>query len=131
MYRAKFLVALFSFHSPAFVGFAAAQDYKVITVTDGGTISGSVKWSGPGSRRQLEFPVTKDPQICDPDGKKEISLERLIIGPEDGVANTIVYLKNISAGKAMDLPDRRRHLTSQDCQYIPHILLVPVNAELR
>ena len=28
--------------------FAAAQgDYKVISVTDGGSISGTVKWSGP------------------------------------------------------------------------------------
>src|ERR1700680_2611826 len=70
--------------------FAAAQsDYKVINVNNGGTISGTIKWSGPAPR-QLDFPVTKDPQICDPEGKKSVSLERLIIGPEGGVANTIV-----------------------------------------
>ncbi|MGB2602808.1 MAG: hypothetical protein WBC78_04395, partial [Candidatus Sulfotelmatobacter sp.] len=66
--------------------FAAAQsDYKVISVTDGGSISGTVKWSGPAPR-QLDFAVTKDPQICDPEGKKTVSLERLLIGPEGGVA---------------------------------------------
>lgn len=130
MCRAKVFFAFIFFSLLAMVGYATAQDYKVITVTDGGTISGTVKWSGPVPR-QLEFPVTKDPQICDPDGKKTVSLERLIIGPEDGVANTIVYLKNISAGKALDLPEQRRHLDQHHCHYIPHILLVPVNSELQ
>jgi hypothetical protein len=111
--------------------FAAAQgDYKVISVPDGGTISGTIKWSGPVPH-ELDFPVTKDPQICDPEGKKTVSLERLILGPEGGVANTIVYLKNVSAGKAMDLPQQRRHLDQKHCRYIPHILLVPQNADLQ
>ena len=111
--------------------YVVAQDgYRVISVADGGTISGSVKWSGP-QPRQLDFPVTKDPQICDPSGKKSVSLERLIVGPEGGVANTVVYLKNISAGKAMELPEQRRHLDQKHCRYIPHILLVPQNADLQ
>jgi hypothetical protein len=111
--------------------FAAAQsNYKVIAVTDGGTISGTVKWSGPVPR-ELEFPITKDPQICEIEGKKTASLERLIIGSEGGVANTIVYLKNISEGKAMDLPEQRRHLDQHHCRYIPHILLVPQNSDLQ
>jgi len=111
--------------------FAAAQgDYKVIAVADGGTISGTIKWSGPVPR-QLDFPVTKDPQICETEGKTTIGLDRLIVGPEGGVANTIVYLKNISAGKAMDLPEQQRHLDQKHCRYIPHILLVPQNAALQ
>ena len=102
----------------------AQSGYKVITVTDGGTISGSVKWSGPVPHA-LAFPVTKDPQICDPDSKRSVDLERLVIGPQSGVANAIVYLKNISSGKAMDLPEQRRHLDQRHCRYVPHILLVP------
>ena len=61
---------------------AAQSDYKVISVTDGGTISGTVKWSGPVPHA-LDFPITKDPQICAPDGNKTVSLERLIVGPEE------------------------------------------------
>src|SRR5258708_2520116 len=50
----------------AAAAWAGAQgDYKVVAVTNGGVISGSVKWSGPAPRI-LAFPVTKDPQICDP-----------------------------------------------------------------
>jgi len=105
------------------------SNYKVITVADGGTISGTVKWSGPVPR-SLEFPITKDPQICDPDSKKTADLERLIVGPQGGVANTVVYLKNVASGKAMDLPEQRRHLNQKHCRYIPHILLVPENGTL-
>ena len=111
------------------VAAASAQDYKVISVTDGGTISGTVKWSGPVPR-SIEFPITKDQQICDPDSKKTTDLERLIIGPQGGVANTVVYLKNIAAGKKMELPEQRRHLDQKHCRYLPHILLVPQGAKL-
>jgi len=107
----------------------AQSDYKVVTVADGGTITGTVKWTGTAPH-DLLFPVTKDSQICDPDAKKTVDLERLIIGPDGGVANTVVYLKNISSGKAFDLPEQRRHLDQKHCRYIPHILLVPKDGSL-
>ncbi len=105
------------------------SDYRVVSVPDGGTVSGTVKWSGPVPHA-LDFPVTKDPQICDPDSKKTVDMERLIIGPQGGIANTVVYLKNVSSGKRMDLPEQRRHLDQKRCRYIPHILLVPENGNL-
>lgn len=108
---------------------AFGQEYKVINVVDGGTVSGTVKWSGPVPRT-LEMPVTKDPKVCDPNGKQTTSLDRLIIGPDAGVANTVVYLRNVSSGKAFDLPPQRRHLDQKTCHYLPHILLVPVNETL-
>jgi hypothetical protein len=72
----------------------------------------------------------KDQQICDPESKKTIDLERLIVGPQGGLANTVVYLKNVSSGKALELPEQRRHLDQKHCRYVPHILLVPQNATL-
>jgi hypothetical protein len=107
----------------------AQNDYKVVTVSNGGTISGTVKWSGPVPLG-LDFPVTKDAPICDPDSRKTVDLERLVVGPQGGLANTVVYLKNISSGKALELPEQRRHLDQKRCRYVPHILLVPQNALL-
>jgi hypothetical protein len=108
---------------------AAQSDYHVMPVGNGGTITGTVKWSGPAPHA-MTFPVTKDPQICDPDSHKRVDLERLIIGPDGGVANTVVYLKNIPSGKAMDLPEPRRFLDQKHCRYEPHILLVPQRLDL-
>jgi hypothetical protein len=80
--------------------------------------------------RAAEFPITKDTAVCDPDGKKTTDLERLILGPQGGVANAVVYLKDIKAGKALDLPEQRRHLDQKRCRYVPHILLVPQNGTI-
>ena len=95
---------LFTSVLSALAGSASAQsDYQVISVSHGATITGSVKWSGP-MPHLANFPITKDPQICDPDSHKTRDLERLIVGSQGGVANTVVFIKDISSGKAFDLP---------------------------
>src|SRR5579863_1769506 len=78
-----------------------AGNYKVINVSDGGTITGTVKWSGP-IPKALSFPVTKDPTICDPESTKHMDLDRLVVAADGGVANTVVFLKNIHQGKEME-----------------------------
>jgi len=114
----------------AVCGSALAQDYQVISVSNGGTITGTVKWSGPMPHIPT-LAISKDAQICDPEGKKTRDLERLIIGPQGGVANTVVFLKDIARGKSMDLPEQRRFLDQKRCRYEPHILLVPKKATLQ
>lgn len=108
----------------------SAQNYEVVTVKGGGTITGIVKWAGPVPRLKPAL-INKDPLVCDPDSKKTRDLERLIVGPQGGVANTVVFLKDISRGKALDLPEQRRFLDQKSCRYEPHILLVPANSELQ
>jgi|SRR5271165_5610153 len=109
---------------------SAQSTYRVVTVSNGGTVSGTVKWLGPPPHG-LDFPITKDAAICDPESRKTADLERLVVGSQGGVANAIVYLKNIYSGKAMVLPEQRRHLDQKHCRYIPHILLVPQNEALQ
>ena len=104
--------------------------YEAEAVADGGTIAGSVKWSGP-VQKDLSWPITKNPDVCDPSKLKNRNLERLEIGPDGGVANTVVFLKNIAKGKAMDLPVARQSLDQKNCRYEPHILLVPKDADLQ
>jgi hypothetical protein len=115
----------------AVAGNAAAQsNYQVVSLGSVGTIAGAVKWSGPLPRIPT-FSINKDPEVCDPESHKIRDLERLIVGPQGGVANTVVFLKDVSQGKAMDIPERRHFLDQKRCRYEPHILLVPQDAELR
>jgi len=112
-------------------GNATAQsNYQVVSLSSPGMIAGTVKWSGPLPRIPT-FSINKDPEICDPESHKIRDLERLIVGPQGGVANTVVFLKNISSGKTINLPEPRRFLDQKRCRYEPHILLLPQDAELR
>jgi hypothetical protein len=60
-------VTLFLVVLLAIVGTSTAQsNYQVVSLSNAGTITGTVKWSGP-MPRALSLPDTKDPQICDPE----------------------------------------------------------------
>jgi hypothetical protein len=125
-YQLRLLVLLVIALAPIALGQA---DYQVVSVSEGGTIKGTVKWQGV-LPHLLASEINKDPQICDPQGEKRLDLRRLLVGKEGGVANTVVFLRNITHGKAMDLPVSRRFLNQKSCRYEPHILLVPVQATL-
>ncbi len=103
-------------------------NYDVVAVKDGGTITGTVKWTGPPVKPP-SVPITKNPEVCDPENTKNRDMERLVVGHDEGVENTVVYLKNITAGKAWDLPESRRTLDQKNCRYVPHISLVPIHNE--
>src|SRR4051794_3117142 len=84
----------------------AQSNYQVVSLSNPGSITGTVKWSGVLPRIPT-FTINKDTEICDPESHKTRDLERLIVGPTGGVANTVVFLKNISSGKAVNLPESR------------------------
>ena len=107
----------------------AQSSYQVVPVQNGGTIKGTVKWQG-AMPHLFVSEINKDLQICDPLSQKHRDLERLVVSPDGGVANTVVYLKNVAAGKALDLPATRRFLNQKTCRYEPHILLVPAEGTL-
>ena len=106
---------------------AGQRGYQVVSVEDGGTIRGTVKWQG-ALPHLVASEINKDQAICDPQGQKRRDLERLLVASNGGVANTVVFLKDITRGKAMDLPVARRFLNQKNCRYEPHIMLVPVQA---
>lgn len=107
----------------------AQSSYTVESVSDGGTIRGTVKWSGPMPKLSPAV-LNKDTDVCDPDGHKTRDMERLVVNSGGGVANTVVYLKNISKGKVLELPEARQSLNQKTCRYEPHILLVPANGTM-
>ncbi len=130
--RLAVVVCMFALAIPFCAGRAAAQsDYTVIKVENGGAIAGTVKWSGPVPKVP-KLPITKNTDICDPESQKTRDLERLLINPDgNGVANTVVYLRGITKGKAMDLPEAREQLNQKTCRYVPHVMIVPQGTALK
>jgi hypothetical protein len=101
----------------------ADSDYQVVTVSNGGKITGTVRWSGERPK-PLTLPISKDASVCDPTRAGTKDLERIEIGPDGGVANAVVFFRGVTNGKAWDLPDSRRSLDQKNRRYVPHISLV-------
>jgi len=98
--------------------------YKVIPVHDGGSIRGRVLLA-PGSRQAEALPVTKDDAVCG----AAPSLSRLQVGPDGGIANTVVYLTDIRQGKQFQgSPPPSIH--QQGCEFVPHVQLARENDPL-
>jgi plastocyanin len=52
-----------------------------------------------------------------------------MLGKNGEVPNAVVYLEGITAGKKKALPEKVQ-LDQKECEYVPHVLLVPPNAEV-
>jgi plastocyanin len=103
----------------------AAQAYQAGPVSNGGKISGAVKFQGTAPpRKALE--VTKDKEVC---GKHEIFSEDLIVGADGGLANAVVSITNITQGKPFEASDPV--LDQKGCVYIPHVLMFPAGSTIK
>ncbi|HJP13405.1 MAG: carboxypeptidase regulatory-like domain-containing protein [Nitrospinota bacterium] len=120
-----FLVSLAVFLTPS-----ADAAYKAIKVKNGGTITGSVIWGG-GIPKVPSFPVLKNTEVCDA-GKtgKKASPRLLIHSQSKGVKNTVVYLADIRQGRKLVRPKKPVLLDQKNCEYTPHVLIVPRRAKL-
>jgi len=99
--------------------------YKAVSVSDGGTISGVVKFEGEvPEMKALE--ITKDQAVC---GATEKFDESLVVGEGGALKNTIVYLIDISQGKAFD-GNAKIEIDQKGCQFNPHVQIVPVGSRL-
>jgi len=107
----------------------AQSSYQAIPVPDGGTITGTVKWTGERPKPVI-LAISKDPSVCDPQKAGTRDLDRLVIDSDGGVQNTVVYLKDVTIGKAWDTTTTKRIIDQKTCQYIPHITIIPVSADL-
>ncbi len=102
---------------------ASAWAYTPAPVTGGGTISGTIRFTGavPAAPR---LAVTKDPQVCGSDKADE----SLVVAPSKGLANAIVFLDKIDHGKPLTVG--KAELDNTTCRYEPHVQAFAVGTEL-
>jgi polysaccharide lyase family 4-like protein len=100
-----------------------AAAYEAVTVTDGGTITGKVTFQGAAPTKKI-IP-DKDPTVCG--GLREDPL--VVLGPGQGVAEAIVYLKGVEKGKAMTpKPAKPPEIVNHNCRFEPHVQALPVGS---
>ena len=98
--------------------------YEVVTVTNGGTLIGTVQYRGARPPRTV-LEISKDQNVC---GHTEKVNESLIVGEDRGVQNAVVSLTTIERGKAF--PVTGVTIDQRECRYTPHVVLVPVGGEV-
>jgi hypothetical protein len=100
--------------------------YEAVTVTDGGTIVGEVKYAAdPPPPEKIE--VTKDANVCGADPKPS---PVLTIGASKGIKDVLVSLPDITKGKALEKPAKPPVLDQKACEYHPYAQIIPVNTTL-
>jgi len=97
-----------------------AAAYETVTVTDGGTIRGKVTYSGPVETKKI-IP-TKDQQVCGAARDEPL----IVVGPDKGVQDVIVYLKGVEKGKALEKPAKKPEIVNHNCTFVPHVQAFPV-----
>jgi plastocyanin len=94
----------------------------------GGTVSGKVTYEGtPAKPKPID--MSKEPS-CAAQHPAPITTETVVTGPGNALDNVVVY---VSAGAPDDTtpPSQPVSIDQKGCQYIPHVVPMVVNQELK
>lgn len=97
---------------------APAAAYEVVAVSGGGKVEGKVTFPGTVPIRKI-IP-TKDKEVCG--GPRDEP--QVLVGPDKGVQDAVVYLKAVEKGKAWGAAEKTPVLDQEKCQFKPAIQVV-------
>jgi hypothetical protein len=103
---------------------APVRAYEEMQMTNGGTIGGKVTYTGDIPVRKI-IP-TKDQEVCG--GIREVP--QVLVGAGNGVAEAIVYLKEVQKGKRWDKLKKTPTLNNHKCNFEPHVQVIPVGMDV-
>jgi hypothetical protein len=97
-----------------------AHAYDVTPVSGGGSIEGVVRYNGDVPMKKI-IP-TKDVQTCG--GVREEPL--ITVGADKAVESAVVYLADVTSGKAWPAPGKPPELDNIKCRFEPAVQVIPV-----
>ncbi|MBI4254406.1 MAG: hypothetical protein HY616_04995 [Candidatus Rokubacteria bacterium] len=102
---------------------APAGAYEVSAVTDGGTVTGTIRFAGTPPKLD-PIPVNKNRDVC---GGQQAS-EALVLGPDRGVKGGVVMVEGVARGKrgAGDVI-----LDNAKCLFVSHVTAVAPGDRVR
>jgi len=97
----------------------AATPYKTIEVSNGGTVSGKVSFTGDDPAPKV-FAITKDNDVCGT-GNREVDFVKVNNGALNDV---VVYLDKVKEGKAFDPAAETGAVNQTGCAFDPFIQIM-------
>jgi plastocyanin len=94
------------------------------TPSNGARIHGVVRLQGNPPAAATEA-ITQDQTTCG----KSVSLPRITLGKNNGVADTFVYLEGVPAAP-LPAPSKPILVDQKECQYAPHMFVAPVGSKI-
>jgi plastocyanin len=98
--------------------------YEAVAVTDGGSLSGTVKFAGTAPAA-AKIEITKDNEVCG----TEKTDPKLVVGSSGGIQEVAVVVK-APKGKALEVPSTPVTFDQKGCAYVPHVLAFPVGSTI-
>ncbi len=95
-----------------------AAAYKVISVKDGGTITGKVTFSGSeadAKKHNKVYTITKDTDVC---GTGSRNVEYVKING-NALNDVVVYLRKVKTGKAWTKDEKNTTINQKGCEFLP------------
>ena len=91
----------------------------------GGSLKGTVVLKGttPAPRK---LAVTIDQYVCG----KEKNVEDLVVSPQGGVLNAVVWLDNPLASPRNDAPPPAIAMDQKECTFVPRVVVVPAGGRI-
>jgi plastocyanin len=120
MLAALFLVATFGLtYSPTV---SAAADSK---------ITGTIKLDGtPPHQKPID--MSKEPTCQQQHAGNPVTSENVVVGPNGGLANVVVYLsEGLSGAAASQVSSKQVEINQKGCQYIPHVVALDVDQNMK
>lgn len=102
---------------------APAMAYEQITVSDGGTLTGVLKFAGVPPRLE-PLTVNKNRDVC---GERKPS-EALVVGTDGGVQGGVILLEGVTRGKKLS---REVVLDNARCLFVSHVTAVTPGERVR
>jgi hypothetical protein len=99
-----------------------SSTYKVISVTGGGSIKGTVK-TDPNQKFQAVIETQKDQDVC---GTSHANPS--VPNANGTVGNCVIGLEKITEGK--DFPKKDYSLDQKGCTFLPYVQIVPVGVSV-
>jgi hypothetical protein len=100
-------------------GPVSAAKYKVVSVADGGSISGRVTLNGTAPAPEI-LKVDEDVEACGGDRPSD----ELLVSDNGGIQNVVVSIDKIGSGKDWDMPAAEFTYDQKNCNFIPRIMVI-------
>jgi plastocyanin len=97
-------------------------------VPGGGTVSGKITYEGTPAK-QKPIDMSKEPS-CAKQHATPITTETVVVGPGNTLQNVVVYV-SAGAPEESSVSNQPAVVVQKGCQYLPHVIPMQVNQELK